>query len=89
MSCCRSNKKKDTVDSEEKKGFLDTLVIGENSNTYAAFDVFVSAMCLISSYFYGYLACGRYGNFNTEKEEGNDVVTTTVFEVFFFIHLLL
>jgi hypothetical protein len=77
------------VNQNERKGFLDKLVISEDSQPYAIFDIFVSAMCLISSYFYGYLACGRYGKFNSDKEEGADMMTTSIFEVFFLIDLIL
>lgn len=51
--------------------------------------MFISAICLLSSYYYGYLACGRYGETNSNKEEDNSLITTTVIEVFFLIHLLL
>ena len=51
------------------------------------FNIIVCALCLISSYYYGYLACGRYIE-GTDNTYGKDeIITTTIFEVIFFIHM--
>lgn len=44
-----------------------------------------NVLCLISSYYYGYIACFRYH----EGHATNFIATATVFELIFLIHMLL
>jgi len=68
---------------------MDQIIIGEHNKPYIIFNVLVSAICLISSYYYGYLSCGRYIEGNGGEFGARERVTTAIFEGIFFIHMLL
>jgi hypothetical protein len=67
-------------------GFWQMIYISHDSKLYLVFNVFITTLCLVSSYFYASLVGFRYSS-NGEVDV-NFHSTSLVFEICFLIHFL-
>ena len=70
----------------EERQFQFHIVIPENHFAYWFFNFLVSCLCIVSSYFYLFLAANRYPPTEDSKAELSFVI---IFESIFLIHMLL
>lgn len=68
------------------EGFWYRLVIYHDSKTYMLFNVFITCLCLISSYFYASLVGFRYSA--AGEVDVNYRTPTMIFEILFAIHMI-
>ena len=67
----------------KKKPWWDCMIIGHRNTVYLIFEIFMCALCIISSYFYASLIGFRYTFKIGERERV--MITMLVFESLFLI----
>lgn len=71
----------------KETNFASKFIISRDRKAVKVYEFLVSALYLISSYLYGYLAAFRYSDFS--KEYNWYASVTIFFEVIFLFHMLL
>ena len=79
-------KPEDEEDHPHKKHWIDIFIISSESKIYILFNLFITILCLASSYYYGSIAGFRYSN--VESDDLDHLIIQITFESIFLIHFI-
>ena len=85
--CCCFAGQDDDSEYEQDTNFAGKFIISRDEKIIKVLEIVVSALYLISSYFYGYMAGLRYSDFTDDSQWFLSM--TLFFELIFLFHMLL
>ena len=89
--CCCVFKKPLAKDDHHhnEESFSKKIIISETNQLYMVYKMCVTILCLVSSYFYGFLSMNDYNKLPDLSYRNTNVVMIIMFETVFLIDLIL